>query len=76
MATVAVFLIRLVSRFFRLIGGQACRFAPSCSEYAAEAFGVHSFFKATRLTLGRVSRCHPFCAGGFDPVPPHSLETV
>ncbi|MCL1889081.1 MAG: membrane protein insertion efficiency factor YidD [Desulfovibrionaceae bacterium] len=48
----------------------ACRFHPSCSAYAAEAISVHGVCGGLRLALGRLSRCHPFHEGGFDPVPP------
>ena len=48
----------------------ACRFHPTCSAYAAEAIEVHGAVKGTVLALGRLLRCHPFSAGGFDPVPP------
>ena len=48
----------------------ACRFAPTCSAYAAEALLAHGFAKGTGLALRRVARCHPLCAGGLDPVPP------
>ncbi|TGN20873.1 membrane protein insertion efficiency factor YidD [Leptospira idonii] len=47
----------------------ACRFTPSCSEYAKEAFETYSFFKALRLSISRISRCHPLHAGGYDPLP-------
>ncbi|MEK7090320.1 MAG: membrane protein insertion efficiency factor YidD [Patescibacteria group bacterium] len=46
-----------------------CRFYPSCSEYAANAFGKYSIPKAGWLTLRRVLRCQPFSIGGWDPVP-------
>ncbi len=46
-----------------------CRYQPSCSEYAALAWGLHGPWKGTRLALWRVLRCQPFCRGGFDPVP-------
>jgi putative membrane protein insertion efficiency factor len=45
-----------------------CRFQPSCSTYAYRAIEVYGFFKGSFLTFKRVVRCHPFCAGGFDPV--------
>lgn len=46
----------------------ACRFYPSCSSYAIEAFEKYGFWKGTRLAVGRLLRCQPFCAGGYDPV--------
>jgi hypothetical protein len=49
--------------------GRRCRFFPSCSEYAAEALQKHGAVKGTRLGLKRISRCHPWNPGGFDPVP-------
>jgi len=46
-----------------------CRFHPSCSEYAVEALSKHGALRGGWLTLRRLGRCHPFCAGGVDPVP-------
>ncbi len=47
----------------------ACRFQPSCSEYAREALELHGIWRGSTLTLRRLLRCQPFCRGGFDPVP-------
>ena len=47
----------------------ACRFQPTCSQYALECFQRHPLFKAFLYTMKRLLRCHPFCAGGRDPVP-------
>lgn len=48
----------------------ACRFTPTCSQYALEAIEIHGIFKGGALSLWRILRCNPFCKGGYDPVPP------
>jgi len=52
---------------------RSCRFAPSCSEYAAEAILTHGPFTGVRLALARLARCHPWGGHGYDPVPPAPL---
>lgn len=49
--------------------GSACRFEPTCSAYALRALERHGALKGSALTAGRLLRCHPWCAGGHDPVP-------
>ena len=49
-----------------------CRFTPTCSGYALEAVRVHGVGRGMLLAAGRILRCHPFCKGGHDPVPPKS----
>jgi uncharacterized protein len=46
----------------------ACRFQPTCSEYAAIAVSEYGILRGGWMALRRLSRCHPFCRGGFDPV--------
>lgn len=50
--------------------GQACRFSPSCSVYAAEALIVHGPFRGGAMAARRVCRCRPLGGSGYDPVPP------
>lgn len=49
--------------------GSSCRFTPTCSAYALEALERHGAGAGSYLTLARIARCHPWCAGGHDPVP-------
>jgi len=56
-------------RFFA-IASSPCRYDPTCSHYATEAFHQHPFVFALSLTIRRIMRCHPLAKGGYDPVPP------
>ena len=49
--------------------GQVCRYHPTCSAYALQAVETHGALRGTYLAVRRVLRCHPWSAGGYDPVP-------
>lgn len=53
-----------------------CRFDPSCSHYAIGAYRTHGPVRGTWLTARRLLRCHPFCEGGYDPVPAASRSAA
>jgi uncharacterized protein len=65
-----VVLLTAYRRFVSPLLGPRCRFYPSCSAYALEAVLTHGAARGSWLALRRLSRCHPFHAGGMDPVPP------
>jgi putative membrane protein insertion efficiency factor len=68
--TVALLMIRGYQETVgRLVPPGTCRFVPSCSAYGYEAIERHGIFRGGWLALRRISRCHPFHPGGFDPVP-------
>ncbi|KRE54484.1 membrane protein insertion efficiency factor YidD [Paenibacillus sp. Soil522] len=52
----------------------SCRFYPTCSMYALEAIEKHGAAKGSWLAVKRIARCHPFHAGGYDPVPPPTAD--
>ncbi|MDW8459180.1 MAG: membrane protein insertion efficiency factor YidD [Verrucomicrobiota bacterium] len=65
----AVGLIRLYQWTLSPLLGGACRFHPSCSNYAIDAIHLHGVLRGSWLTIKRLARCHPFHPGGIDPVP-------
>ena len=67
--TPLIALIRIYKYLISPYLGSRCRFEPSCSEYAAEAFKRHGVLRGLWLALRRVLHCHPWHPGGFDPVP-------
>ena len=62
-------LVRLYRYLLSPWWGNQCRFSPTCSEYAIQALRRHGAWKGSWLAARRISRCHPWHAGGFDPVP-------
>ncbi|MFQ5591897.1 MAG: membrane protein insertion efficiency factor YidD [Phycisphaerae bacterium] len=70
----SVFIAVLCVRFYQaivrphLVGN--CKFYPTCSDYAVEAFRLHGLARGLSLAVRRICRCHPIGPGGIDPVPP------
>jgi putative membrane protein insertion efficiency factor len=62
--------LRFYQRFISPALPASCRYYPTCSSYAVESLQVHGAIRGSWLTVRRVSRCHPWHDGGFDPVPP------
>jgi uncharacterized protein len=69
MRKVAVALIVMYQRVISPILGPACRYQPTCSEYAREAIERYGVARGGWLGAKRIARCHPFHEGGYDPVP-------
>jgi putative membrane protein insertion efficiency factor len=60
-------LIKCYKKFISPMLGENCRFTPSCSAYAIEAYEKYGFLKASTLIIWRLLRCHPLHPGGYDP---------
>jgi putative membrane protein insertion efficiency factor len=68
-STVLIFLISAYRRLISPVLPSACRFHPSCSQYARDAIETHGAIAGSWLALKRLGRCHPLHPGGEDPVP-------
>ncbi len=69
MARILLLLLTMYRVAFSPFLGRNCRFFPSCSDYASEALSRHGAARGSWLTIKRITRCHPWHPGGFDPVP-------
>ncbi len=68
MKFVLIYLLRAYKMLISPLLPPACRFTPTCSEYAMEAITKHGALRGTYMGLRRLLRCHPFHPGGYDPV--------
>jgi uncharacterized protein len=75
-AWILVLLLNGYRRFVSPLLGPRCRFYPSCSAYALEAVQIHGALRGSWLAARRLSRCHPFHAGGLDPVPARKADAA
>lgn len=64
----SICLVRWYQTYISPLSGPTCRFYPTCSQYSIEAFKKYGFLKGLWLTIKRVSKCHPFHPGGYDPL--------
>lgn len=72
MKRVLIALLKFYKREISPFLPNACKYTPTCSEYAMEAIEVHGAFRGSLLAAWRLLRCNPFSRGGYDPVPkPH-----
>ena len=77
MKKICIGLVRFYQKFLSpLKRNPTCRFYPTCSAYAIEAFQKRGFFVGMILTAYRILRCNPFCRGGYDPVPDKGFKTM
>lgn len=65
------FILFLINQYqkFTVDSAPKCRYHPTCSNYAKEAFETRNIFVASILSIWRILRCNPFSKGGYDPVP-------
>ncbi|MEE8418542.1 MAG: membrane protein insertion efficiency factor YidD [Dehalococcoidales bacterium] len=69
MKKIGLGLIRMYQVTLSRVFPSTCRYMPSCSQYTYEAISKYGFFKGAGMGTRRISRCHPFHEGGYDPVP-------
>ena len=69
MKHICIWLVRLYRTYISPMKPSCCRFTPTCSAYALEAFQKRGFFAGLILTVYRILRCNPYCKSGYDPVP-------
>jgi putative membrane protein insertion efficiency factor len=73
---VLIGLLRVYRALISPLYGQVCRYHPSCSAYALEAVTEHGSVRGSWLAVRRLGRCHPWAAGGYDPVPSRATHPM
>ena len=70
------FIIKLIKKYQEATSGKnpTCKYRPTCSNYAIQAYENYNFFYATLLSIWRVLRCNPLSKGGYDPIPKYKKE--
>lgn len=74
MKKILMIIIKIYQRTISPLTPPSCRFYPTCSHYGLEALETHGALKGSWLAIRRISKCHPFHEGGFDPVPEKKTE--
>lgn len=69
MKTILKSIITFYQKYISPLTPPSCRFYPTCSHYGLEAIDKHGALKGSWMAVRRISKCHPFHEGGFDPVP-------
>ncbi|MBO0602975.1 membrane protein insertion efficiency factor YidD [Sporosarcina sp. E16_3] len=74
MKKILIGFIKLYQKVISPLTPPSCRFYPTCSHYGIEAVEKHGALKGSWLAVRRISKCHPFHEGGFDPVPDNDVH--
>ncbi|MCD7728112.1 MAG: membrane protein insertion efficiency factor YidD [Ruminococcus sp.] len=69
MKQVMIFLVKIYQKVISPLFPARCKYYPTCSKYAVDAFKKHGFFKGLILAVWRILRCNPWSNGEIDPVP-------
>ncbi|MBM3249070.1 MAG: membrane protein insertion efficiency factor YidD [Candidatus Omnitrophica bacterium] len=70
MKSALIVLLKFYQHYIRWALPRSCRFYPSCSDYCMEAITHYGVVEGLFKSLKRIARCHPFSAGGYDPLKP------
>ena len=76
MKKILMFIIKIYQKVISPLTPPSCRFYPTCSHYGIEAIEKHGALKGSWLAIRRISKCHPFHEGGFDPVPEKESKKI